>query len=96
MKLKYKRAIIKVNGERPHYCNICGRAGKPRGMQFHHFKYAYMVSEVRKNPILAVENTIFICFRCHQVANAFRICQENKEVVEKLKDLYGKIGAMNV
>jgi len=68
-------------------CEVCGRQGKPRGMQYHHTKYAYGVEEVREKPELAFHNTIFTCFRCHLVLNAIRICEDNPKTVEKINRL---------
>jgi hypothetical protein len=90
IKIKYKNAIVKYEGTKPKICECCGREGKPRGMQYHHTKYEYSVDEVRKRPELAFHNTIFLCFRCHQIANAIRILEKNTEIAEKIKELIRK------
>jgi len=38
----------------------------------HHWYYAYKPKTVKKNPILALENTSEFCFYCHQLADAIR------------------------
>ncbi|MHA1852592.1 MAG: hypothetical protein ACTSUF_03685 [Candidatus Heimdallarchaeaceae archaeon] len=81
IKIKYRRAIIKVNAKRRKTCEICGRQGK---IDFHHTKYAYKTSEVRKNPQLALENTLQLCYPCHKIADAIRIILSNPEITLKI------------
>jgi len=90
IKIKYKNAIVKHEGIKPTTCEVCGRQGKPRGMQYHHFKYAYGVEEVRKRPELAFHNTIFVCFPCHKIADAIRITEKNPETAKKIRELIRK------
>lgn len=88
--IKYKTTVFKVNGEKPVCCHVCGKTPKAKGLHGHHTKYEYSVNEVRKNHELAKENVIFLCFFCHRVCNAFRIVEENKEIVSKLSLLIAK------
>ena len=55
-------------------CVVCHRK-KGEGIkvtQLHHTFYEFMVETVRKNPLLALKNTIEACFPCHQIADGFR------------------------
>jgi len=38
----------------------------------HHTKYAYQRETVRKNPYLALDNTLELCYGCHPIADGFR------------------------
>lgn len=56
-------------------CVACKRtikAGQIKTTQLHHHKYAYTTAKVKKNPILALENTSEYCYACHQIADALR------------------------
>lgn len=88
--IRYKNYTAKVSGEKPVECSCCRKEAKPRGLHCHHTKYAYTVDEVRKNPELAKENTIYLCYACHLLANARRKLQENPMKNKKLEKLeYG-------
>ena len=87
--IRYKRISVKVDGEKPKVCACCGLKPKPRGIHMHHTKYEYTIKQVKRNHELAKKNTIPLCYACHRVANAMRICEEHKKKVEKLKKLIG-------
>ena len=56
-------------------CSACGKSkakGEITMTSMHHWRYAYKPDTVRKNPILALENTSEFCFSCHRVADALR------------------------
>ena len=61
-------------------CTACGKSihkiinGEPeiKLTSMHHWKYAYAPETVRKNPILILDNTIEVCYACHQVADGLR------------------------
>lgn len=61
-------------------CSGCGKSrhkfinGEPeiKLTALHHWKYAYAPETVKKNPILILDNTIEVCFACHQVADGLR------------------------
>lgn len=56
-------------------CKVCGRSkakGEIKTTQLHHWFYAYETKTVKKNPLLALENTIEVCFRCHKIADWLR------------------------
>ena len=56
-------------------CDACGRCkskGEIKVTQRHHTKYAYETKTVLKNPALALENSLELCFGCHKPADGFR------------------------
>lgn len=56
-------------------CEGCGRKrGKEiKTTQLHHHIYAYETKTVKKNPLLALDNTSEFCFNpCHKAADALR------------------------
>lgn len=55
-------------------CVACLRC-KGHGIKrtsLHHTKYAYERKTVRKNPYLALENTLELCYGCHPIADGLR------------------------
>jgi len=72
IKIRYRRArvTVEVPDNFKRKCEICGKEdGK---ISFHHYKYTYKTSEVRKNPQLALKNTIMLCYKHHRTADALR------------------------
>lgn len=65
----YRRARVSVDALRPCMCQACGRIGR---VELHHWRYAYQTKVVRKMPQLALDNTTWLCFACHNVADAVR------------------------
>jgi len=62
-------------------CVSCGKSihkGEIKTTQMHHYRYAYKPATVRKNPKLALEHTIELCYGCHPVADALRLLFERK------------------
>ena len=60
-------------------CEACGKSKKKREIKsthLHHWRYAYKWSSVKKNPELALENTIELCYACHEIADAIRRLSE--------------------
>jgi hypothetical protein len=55
-------------------CQCCGKiiGEEIKTTQLHHNWYAYQPETVKKNPILALDNTIEVCYGCHQIADAIR------------------------
>lgn len=55
-------------------CVACGRkVGQGiNTTQLHHTVYKYEVATVKKNPLLALENTLELCYGDHPVADGFR------------------------
>lgn len=56
-------------------CEACGRLrgeGEIKWTSRHHFKYAYELNTVRKNPLLALENSVELCWSDHQIADSLR------------------------
>ena len=68
-------------------CEVCGKEGK---IDFHHYKYAYKTSEVRKDPQLALENTIMLCYTHHKIADAMRILDSHLYEVHKIGRVIAK------
>jgi hypothetical protein len=83
-KIKYRRATFTVEGEKSDTCQSCHKKPHKSGLHFHHRKYAYSTKEVRKNPQLALENTIQLCWYCHRVADALRVVESNPSIVINL------------
>ena len=83
-KIKYRRATFTVEGKKSEYCQCCHKKPKKSGLHFHHKIYAYKTKEVRKNPQLALENTIQLCWYCHRVADSLRVVQSNPEIIMNL------------
>jgi hypothetical protein len=77
-KIYYQRTIVKFMYPQPirkGKCVACLRTVKDQEIkttQMHHTKYAYETNTVIKNPLLALENTLELCFGCHPVADGFR------------------------
>jgi hypothetical protein len=61
-------------------CAACGKSrhkiinGEPeiKLTALHHWKYSHSPETVKKNPILILDNTVEVCFACHQVADGLR------------------------
>ena len=96
MKIKYRRATIEIkNFIKPNKCECCGKElGKEcKKLDFHHWKYAYNTEEVRRNHLLALNNTTILCFRCHQIANALKkVIETEEKTLNKLFNLIDKHG----
>jgi hypothetical protein len=57
-------------------CDPCGLSvtmGEIKVTQIHHWVYAYKNETVQKNPLLVLENTVEVCFPCHQIADGLRM-----------------------
>lgn len=53
-------------------CKQCKSKNEIKQTALHHAKYAYQTETVKKNPVLALDNTMELCFFCHQIADGFR------------------------
>ena len=78
-KVYYQKTHISIKGYpvqiRRGICIGCKRnkhKGEIKTTQLHHMKYAFETETVLKNPILALENTLELCFGCHPVADGLR------------------------
>lgn len=69
IRVRYRNARVRVDAMRPGECQACGWAGR---LEFHHYAYAYKSGQVRKMPVLALDNGIWLCFNCHVLADALR------------------------
>ncbi len=86
MKIKYRRLTVNLPEEiKPTICVVCGRAGNK--IDHHHYYYSYETKDVKKKPILVLDNTINVCFPCHLIADAVRITVEHKEISEKIRKM---------
>jgi hypothetical protein len=85
--IRYRTITVKVSGEKPKTCSCCNKEVKPRGLHAHHIRYAYTVDEVRKNHELAKENTIWLCYKFHRIANSYRIIEEHPKEIARIKQL---------
>jgi len=63
-------------------CKCCG---KKCWTNLHHWAYKYKVKEIRKNHLLALENTTELCLPCHDVANSLNLLSKtDKRIINKL------------
>lgn len=78
---KYNVTYHKTQIRVPYPCNPrkgkCAACGRERGKgikmtALHHFLYAFSTKAVKKNPLLALKNTLEACFPCHRIADGFR------------------------
>ncbi|MHA1305339.1 MAG: hypothetical protein ACTSPI_16695 [Candidatus Heimdallarchaeaceae archaeon] len=86
IRIKYRRARVTVtvpdNFKRE--CCIEDCPNKHGKIDFHHYRYAYKTSEIRKNPQLALKNTILLCFHHHRIADAMRTIENNYDIVHEI------------
>jgi hypothetical protein len=68
-RIQYRRARVTVTGTKKRRCEACGAIGRT---EMHHYHYSYTTKEVRKDPQLAIENTIELCYLCHKMADMLR------------------------
>lgn len=91
MKVKYRKIYVEVPGYKKGVkCECCGKIPKPRGINLHHWVYAYTTKEVRENPKLAIKNTSLLCFACHRIGDAIRVSLRDLEKYEFLLKLRSK------
>jgi hypothetical protein len=90
--IMYKRTLILIDAPKIKYCECClKKQGKEiKKLDTHHWRYEFTSKEVKANPKLVLKNTSVLCFRCHRVADALRICHENPLLTEKLNELRSK------
>ena len=69
----YRRARVSVEVVRPCMCQACQRIGR---VELHHWRYAYKTKVVRKLPQLALDNTSWLCFTCHNLADSLRAVRD--------------------
>jgi len=82
-RLKYRKTYVMLDvNPRKGICVACGKSvhkGEIKITNIHHYKYKYMTKTVKKDPLLALENTLELCYRCHQIADALRVLNDNKD-----------------
>lgn len=77
-KITYEKTVITVEYPVPirkGQCDACLRKvghGEINTTQKHHTVYKYEIVTVKKNPLLALENTLELCFGDHPIADGFR------------------------
>ena len=87
-RIKYRRLSVIVEiPDKKLKCAICGKSD--RKLDFHHYNYEFTTDQVRKNPQLALKNTLVLCYPHHKVADAFRIFETHLEEVDILMDKLG-------
>ena len=88
-KVRYRRTTVLLPfNPRTGVCVVCG---KKRKTNIHHHRYEFKTSEVKKNPLLALENTFEVCFNpCHRLANAVVLVDKYPEKVHRIRDLMVK------
>ena len=91
MKIRYRRITVDVGDvKKPDRCEACGKPSKK--LQHHHVVYRYETKEVRKNPKLALRNTIILCYFDHKIGNSLSLIHANKERALKLRKLIKQKG----
>lgn len=75
--VSYEKIHIKIDYPVPIRKGMCQSCLRKIGngikrTSLHHTLYAYHRNTVRKNPYLALHNTIELCYGCHPVADGFR------------------------
>jgi hypothetical protein len=76
--IMYERMQVKIYYPTPirkGKCVCCSRtiaSLEIKTTQMHHTVYKYERDTVRKNPVLALDYTLELCFGCHPIADGFR------------------------
>jgi len=94
-KIQYQTVTVTVVTDKPvrkGECEACRRKiGEGiRTTQLHHYKYVYKPATVKKNPILALENTLELCYGCHPIADALRVLARVKDPY-RIFDVYNAL-----
>jgi len=92
--LRYRNKTIVVDVDYPirvGVCEACNRDtqnGVINVTQLHHWRYAYKLGTVRKNPKLALEHTVELCFPDHRVGDVFvELCRLNPKYLLRVIDV---------
>jgi len=86
--VSYRGKPIRVAVDYPVRKKICQCCGKKGLTSLHHWSYEYPVKEIRKCPILVLQNTTELCFLCHDKANTLRKYYEiDKATIDRLDSL---------
>ena len=88
-------------------CQVCERSKEKKEIkttQLHHWVYRYETKTVKKNPLLALENTIEVCYGCHKICdwlkdattgtrpeNFYRIIECANHMPDWMQDRFTKI-----
>jgi len=85
--IMYRRTRLIIKSDKNIRKGICESCGRKEKTDLHHVVYAYSTKIVKKNHLLALENTVELCYRCHRIANAMRIEDENPLIYGNLRKL---------
>lgn len=96
VRVRYRRATIELTSQVKHEhvysgrCQSCGASGKT---DLHHYFYAYSTAQVRKNPLLVLDFTVELCFKCHTLADMLRNLAND---LPRVRMLIKTLGVLNV
>lgn len=89
-RVRYRRARVTVDGFKPLECRACSGEGR---IELHHFHYEFTTAEVRKDPQLALLNSVWLCYKCHRIADHIRnLMKDPKRTLTVIKVLKSKGG----
>jgi hypothetical protein len=95
--IRYKKTNLHVNVDYLIRNKICECCGKHTKTDLHHWKYAYPTKQVQKYKLLALDNTVELCWSCHRLANCIsHLDNDDQEKVNKLIKLRDKLRNKNV
>ncbi len=94
-RLRYQKVTVEFpKNPRTGKCEACKKdikKGEIKRTNIHHYYYAYHPSTVLKNPALALENTIEVCYADHQISDSLRVLAGvDPERVAKVLDIHPK------
>ena len=74
--VRYRRGSRAVTVKPPDYapthCQACNRKYSGRRLQTHHWRYQWTLGDVKRNPILALDNSASFCVVHHMAADSIR------------------------
>lgn len=68
--IKYRRTRIYFDENQ--HTGICIIRGPSKKTDFHHWLFEFPTKQVKKNPQLALKNTVEVSFQIHDLANTLR------------------------
>ena len=94
--ITYRKTVIYIKSDEPLRTGVCRSCGRREKTDLHHYCYAYKTSEVKKNHSLALMNTVELCYRCHRIANAMRIADDNPAIRDMVQSIMDDRKAINL